>query len=84
MFHDFARRVSDENSLEDEYDHSYGPNKDSVFNHEDQYSLTKRHLQVDYNWPSSSSDDYGSGYGRQFVTGAGVGGGSQVKTQSEI
>ena len=50
----------------------------------DQDSLSKRHLEADYNWPSFSSDDYGSGYGRQFVTGAGVGGGSQVKTQSEI
>ena len=77
-------RFAGENSLEYAYDHNYGENRDRVFNHEDQDSFSKRHLDTENYGISSSSNDYGSGYGRQFVTGTGVGGvqagGSQVKS----
>ena len=83
----FTLRFSGENSLEYEYDHDYRANPDSVFTHEDQDSLSKRHLESENYGLESSSNYYGSGYGRQFVTGAGVGGvqggGTQVKMPSK-
>ena len=86
LFHYFTFRFSGENSLEYEYDHNYGENQDSVFNHEDQDSLSKRHLETEDYGIESSSNYYGSGYGRQFATGTGVGGaqggGAQVKMPS--
>ena len=83
LFHYFTFRFSGENSLEYEYDHNYQANQDSVYNQEDQDSFSKRHLETENYGLESSSNNYGSGYGRQFVTGTGSGGvqggGAQVK-----
>ena len=65
------------------YNDAYSKNQESFFQNEVKDDFSKRHLETEA-YGSAPAEYYGSGYGRQFNTGIGVGGGQADGTQVKV